>query len=210
MSFFPFELPKIKYDYDALEPVVSKTTMKIHHQKHHKLYIDKLNEIIEKDDFLKELPIDQLISKKNLDKIDEKTATKIKNFGGGHYNHIMFFDLLSPKTSKPGKLLKSLIDRDFGNFKSFEDNFKQNSQDHFGSGWCWLMLNKDGLKIKCTTNQNNPLNDEACVPVMGIDLWEHSYYLDYQNRKKDYIEKIWTKINWKDLDNKILEAEYVK
>jgi superoxide dismutase, Fe-Mn family len=210
MESYPFTLKKLNYQYDAIEPAVSAKTMKIHHQKHHKSYIDKLNETVKNSNFLKELPIDQLISKVTLEKVNEETAEKLRNFGGGHFNHIMFFDFLSNSGSKPEKMLHDLIKRDFGDFKTFEDAFKQKSNEHFGSGWCWLVLSKDKLKIQTTKNQDNPINFEKCTPIAGIDIWEHAYYLDYQNRKKDYIEEVFKKIDWKKADNKILENEYVK
>ena len=210
MQTYPFELPKLQYDYDALEPFVSAETMKTHHLKHHKSYVDKLNELVKGDDFLNELPLDQLISKENLNKIDEDTAEKIRNFGGGHYNHTLYFELLSVKPQKPGKMLSKLINDQFGDFKTFEKEFKNKAESHFGSGWCWLVLSKHGLTVKTTKNQDNPINFELCTPIMGIDLWEHAYYLDHKNRKKDYISKIWQKINWKEFDNKVLEAENVK
>jgi Fe-Mn family superoxide dismutase len=172
--------------------------------------VEKLNETISGNDFLTELSLDELISKKTLDEIDEDLAQKVKNFGGGHYNHIVYFNLFNEGPTKPGKLLSKLIARDFGDFKNFEGKFKESSQNYFGSGWCWLIINKHGLKIKNTTNQDTPLNYEPCKVLMGLDLWEHSYYVDFRNRKKDYIDKIWEKINWRDLDNVILEAEYVK
>ena len=210
MEKYPFSLPELKYEYSFLEPEISRETMKLHHSKHHKSYVEKLNEFVKGNDFLMELPIDQLISKKTLDELDDDLAQKIRDFGGGHMNHIMYFNMLEGGHKKVGKMLESLIKRDFGDFKTFEKEFKQKSQDHFGSGWCWLILNKHGLKIKTTTNQDSPLNTEVCKVIMGIDLWEHSYYVDFRNRKKEYIDKIWEKINWRDLDNIILEAEYVK
>lgn len=210
MEKYPFNLPKLKYEYDFLEPDISQETMKLHHGKHHKSYVEKLNENVKGNSFLMELSLDELIGKNTLDELDEELSQNIRNFGGGHFNHIMFFNMLEGGHKKPGKMLLSLIKRDFGDFKNFENKFKQKSQDYFGSGWCWLVLNKHGLQIKTTSNQDNPLNSEICKVIMGIDLWEHSYYVDFRNRKKEYIDKIWEKINWRDLDNIILEAEYVK
>ena len=210
MEKYPFSLTKLKYEYNFLEPDISRETMKLHHGKHHKSYVEKLNENVNGNSFLMELPLDELISKKTLDELDEELSQKIRNFGGGHFNHIMFFKMFEGGHKKPGKMLSSLIKRDFGDFKNFENTFKQKSQEYFGSGWCWLVINKHGLQIKTTANQDNPLNNEICKVVMGIDLWEHSYYVDFRNRKKEYLNKIWEKINWLDLDNIILEAEYVK
>lgn len=206
---YPFKLPKLEVDYDVCEPLISKEAMKLHHQKHHKSYIDKLNELVHKDDFLRELDIEKLISKETLDKVDEKTAEKIRNFGGGHFNHTMFFNLLIKKKNSPGKMMTSLINKDFGSIDDFIETFKEESNNHFGSGWCWAIIGKTGLEIKTTKNQDNPVNFEKCKPIFGIDLWEHVFYLDHQNRKKEYIDGIFDYINWKEVENYILEAENV-
>lgn len=207
MKIYPFTLPELKYKYGELSHLISEKAMKLHHQKHHKSYIDKLNDIVKSNDFLKELSVEKMLSKENLDKIDQELNESVRNFGGGHYNHIMFFNLLSPKSTKPGKMLTSLINKDFGSFDEFKKQFTEKSNKHFGSGWCWLVLKNDSLKIQTTKNQDNPINFEVCKPIFGIDLWEHTYYLDYNNRRSDYIDKVFNYINWKEIDNYILESE---
>ena len=210
MYMYPFKLQELNYDYDELKPFISKETMTLHHKKHQKSYIDKLNDYVSCDNFLKELPLDQMISFENLKKLDKDKEEKIRNFGGGHYNHLIYFNAISPNPKKPGKLLSNLVKKDFLSFKKMEDLFKEKAQSYFGSGWCWLVLKNNELKIQTTSNQDNPINDCKCTCLMGIDLWEHSYYLDYNNRKKDYLNQIWEIVNWIDIDNKILESENVK
>jgi len=207
MHTYPFKLPNFTLPYDVCSPLISKKAMKIHHQKHHKSYVDKLNELIANDEFLSELSLDMLIKKENLDKIDETTSEKVRNFGGGHFNHLLFFSLLTNKKSSPGKMFMDLIKKDFGDFNEFLNEFKEKSNNHFGSGWCWATIRDSGLEIKTTKNQDTPVNYEKCKPILGIDLWEHVYYLDYQNRKKEYIDGIFDYINWKQVENYILEAE---
>ncbi len=207
MKTYPFKLSEFQLPYDVCSPLISKEAMKIHHQKHHKLYVDNLNELVSKDEFLSELPIDALISKENLDKVSEDVAEKIRNFGGGHFNHMIFFSVLSSKKNSPGKMLENLVKSNFSNYDDFINEFKEKANSHFGSGWCWAIIGKSGLEIKTTKNQDNPVNYEKCKPILGIDLWEHAYYLDHQNRKKEYIEGIFDHINWKQVENYILEAE---
>jgi Fe-Mn family superoxide dismutase len=207
MNTYPFTLPEIKISYKELSPYISEKAMKLHHQKHQKAYIDKLNETVENDDFLKELSLEQIISKETLSKVSEEKAEKIRNFGGGYFNHIMFFNILVSKKKKTGKMFNTFIKKDFGSFEDFKKEFNEKSNSHFGSGWCWAVIDDGMLKIETTKNQDNPINFKKCKPILGIDLWEHAYYLDYNNRKKEYIEKFLDHIDWEEVENYILEEE---
>lgn len=207
METYPFSLPEIKISYKEISPYISEKAMKLHHQKHHKAYVDKLNETVENDDFLKELSLEQMISKETLSKVNEEKAEKLRNFGGGNYNHIMFFKLLTRKKKKIGKMFESFVKKDFGSFEEFKNEFNEKANSHFGSGWCWAVIDDKMLKIETTKNQDNPINFKKCKPILGIDIWEHAYYLDYNNRKKDYVENFLDHVNWEEVENYILEQE---
>lgn len=186
-----FELPKLNYAYDALEPVIDAKTMEIHHTKHHQTYIDNLNKAIAGTE-LENQSIEHIC--KNAD------TPALKNNGGGHYNHSLFWEILTPNGSKePVGNLKSAIEN-YGGFEKFKTDFSEAAKTRFGSGWAWLCKNEDGsLEVCSTPNQDNPLMpNSGCdgTPILGIDVWEHAYYLNYQNRRPDYISAFFEVINW--------------
>lgn len=188
-----FELPRLKYAYDALEPHIDARTMEIHHTKHHAAYTNNLNNAI-KDTDLVNKSIEDIL--KNISKL----PIAIRNNGGGFYNHNMFWEIMSPKGGglPQGELL-SAINRDFGSFDKFKELFNNAAATRFGSGWAWLVKQGDKLIVSSTPNQDNPLMDLAEVkgtPIFGLDVWEHAYYLKYQNRRPDYIEAFWNVIDW--------------
>ena len=191
----PHTLPKLPYAYDALEPHIDAKTMEIHHSKHHQAYVDNVNKAIAGKADLEAKSIEALIS--NLNAVPEDIRTAVRNNGGGHANHSLFWKLLGPKAGgEPvGKLAES-IKKDFGNFAAFKEKFEAAGKTRFGSGWAWLSLDKSGkLEVSSTANQDNPLM-EGKKPVVGLDVWEHAYYLKYQNRRPDYIAAFWNAINW--------------
>jgi Fe-Mn family superoxide dismutase len=191
-----FELPKLPYDYNALEPYIDAQTMEIHHTKHHGGYTKKLNAAIEGTD-LENLSIEEIL------KNASKHSTAVRNNGGGFYNHKLFWQNMSPNGGgKPEGKLAEAIDRDFGSFDNFKETFNKAAAGRFGSGWAWLVNQNGKLVITSTPNQDNPLMDVAEVqgtPILGLDVWEHAYYLKYQNKRPDYIDAFWNVINWSDV-----------
>ncbi len=187
-----FELPKLAYSYDALEPTIDAKTMEIHHSKHHQAYVDNLNNAIAGTD----------LEGKSLEEI-QKTGTDkpaVRNNGGGHYNHSLFWELLTPGGSKePVGNVKAEIEK-IGGFEKFKEDFSNAAKTRFGSGWAWLVKNSDGsVVVSSTPNQDNPLMPVADVqgtPILGLDVWEHAYYLNYQNRRPDYVSAFFDVINW--------------
>ncbi|MFW5913987.1 MAG: superoxide dismutase [Bacillota bacterium] len=188
-----FELPKLNYAYDALEPHIDKRTMEIHHTKHHQGYINKLEAALEGHEDLKQKPLEEVL--RNLDQVPEDIRTKVRNTGGGHYNHTLFWTVMDPDGGgKPeGELLKA-IERDFGSFGSFQETFENAAKGRFGSGWAWVVVDNGTLKITSTPNQDVPFDEGE--PILGLDVWEHAYYLNYQNRRPDYIKAFWNIVNW--------------
>lgn len=183
----PHTLPQLDYSYDALEPHIDARTMEIHHSKHHQAYVDKLNQALENYPELQEKPVEDLL--KNLDQIPEPVRTAVKNNGGGHYNHSLFWEVMS-KTPQPiSGLLKTKIEEKWSSIENFKDTFTQAAISTFGSGWTWLCIKNNELEIISTSNQDTPLA-EGSTPIFLIDVWEHAYYLKYQNRRPDYI-KAW-------------------
>lgn len=189
-------LPELPYAFDALEPYMDAKTVEIHFGKHHKTYVDKLNLALEKHPSLFQKSIEELLI--NLDKVPEDIRIPVRNFGGGHANHSLFWEVMSP-ASKSGKCSGSLlkaITRDFGNFDEFKKLFTEKSLAFFGSGWVWLVVDNTGkLEITCTGNQDTPLSSGK-KPILVIDLWEHAYYLKYQNRRPEFVEAWWNLVNW--------------
>lgn len=189
-----FELPKLDYSYDALEPHIDARTMEIHHTKHHAAYINNLNAAIESTDMAGK-SIEELLS--NISSL----PVAVRNNGGGYYNHSLFWKVMSPNGGgKPSGELAAAIDKAFGSFDAFKEEFSKAAATRFGSGWAWLVKTPTGeLVVSSTPNQDNPLMDIAEVkgtPLLGIDVWEHAYYLNYQNRRPDYIGAFWSVINW--------------
>ena len=196
----PFELPQLNYSHDALEPHIDYKTMEIHHGKHHAGYTAKLNAALEGTDH-SDKSIEELMT--NLD----MSNGALRNNGGGFYNHSLFWKVMSPNGGgTPSGSLSEAIDRDFGSFENFKDSFSKAAATQFGSGWAWLCANSDGkLEVCSTPNQDNPLMPGVgCdgTPILGIDVWEHAYYLNYQNRRPDYIEAFFKVVNWEEVQNK--------
>lgn len=189
-----FELPKLPYAYDALEPYIDARTMEIHHTKHHNTYVTNLNAAVEGTEFANK-DIIELIS--NLDAVPEEKRTAVRNNGGGHANHTLFWEILTPGGAKaPSGDLAAAIDAKFGSFEAFKDEFSKAAAGRFGSGWAWLVVDKNGeLKVTSTPNQDSPYM-EGETPILGLDVWEHAYYLNYQNRRPDYIVAFWNVVNW--------------
>ncbi|CDL82758.1 superoxide dismutase [Mn] [Xenorhabdus szentirmaii] len=194
-----YSLPSLPYSYDALEPHFDKQTMEIHHTKHHQTYVTNLNTALEAFPELCGLGIDDLIQQ--LDKFPADKRTFVRNNAGGHSNHSLFWEGLKLGTELSGAL-KAAIERDFGSVDSFKEKFEQAAATRFGSGWAWLVLKEDGkLAVVSTANQDNPLMGEEIAgtsgyPIVGLDVWEHAYYLKYQNRRPDYIKAFWHVVNW--------------
>lgn len=190
------KLEPLPYDYDALEPYIDEQTMRIHHTKHHQTYIDKLNAALEGQDALKDEKPEDLL--KNLNAIPETIRTAVRNHGGGHVNHSFFWPLLKKDVKFEGKV-KDAIYTKFGDFNGFKKAFSDAAAMLFGSGWAWLVLDNDDLQIITTPNQDSPLI-QGKTPLLGLDVWEHAYYLKYQNRRPEYIEAFFNVINWHKVD----------
>lgn len=197
-----FKLPELGYEFDALEPHIDAKTMEIHHGKHHKAYVDNLNKALEGKDAPDD--IEKLI--KNVSKYDKA----VRNNGGGHYNHSIFWKLISPGgAKKPSDKVAKLIDEAFGSFDKFKEDFTEQAKTRFGSGWAWLCQGDGGkLHVGSTANQDNPLMDidVDCKghPILGLDVWEHAYYLNYQNRRPDYISAFFNVINWDEVEKRMI------
>ena len=190
-----YKLPDLPYAYDALEPYIDAKTMEIHHSKHHQAYITKVNAALEGSSF-GNTSIDELCTK--LSDLPENIQGAVRNNGGGHFNHSLFWSILSPKneSSEPSVELNNAINNSFGSMESFKEEFSNTAATRFGSGWAWLIKEDDGsLTISSTANQDNPLM-EGKTPILGLDVWEHAYYLNYQNRRPDYINAFFNIINW--------------
>lgn len=193
-----YELPQLNYDYSALEPYIDAKTMEIHHTKHHQAYVNNLNAALEKHPEVKNDSIEDLI--KHLDVIPEDIRQAVRNNGGGHYNHSLFWKILRPNPQiMPNENLLSEINSTFGSFDSFKEKFNTAALSRFGSGWTWLVRTPEGgLEVLSTPNQDNPLM-EGKSPLIGLDVWEHAYYLNYQNRRADYISAWWNILDWKEI-----------
>ena len=199
-----FTLPPLPYDFAALEPHIDAKTMEIHHGKHHQTYVNNLNAAIEKAPELASKSLDDLM--RSAAKLPEAVRTAIRNNGGGHWNHSMFWQIMAPKAGgEPGGNLGAAIKSAFGDFAKFREQFSAAGVGRFGSGWAWLINNGGKLSITSTPNQDNPLMDGQKA-VMGIDVWEHAYYLKYQNRRPDYITAWWNVVNWKEVEKRFSQG----
>jgi len=200
------ELPPLPYDYNALEPHIDEQTMRIHHDKHHNGYVTNLNKALEGAANLQNKSLDELLS--NLGSVPESIRTAVRNNGGGHYNHTMFWSIMSPKGGgEPKGELADAIKSTFGSFASFQEQFAKAGMTRFGSGWAWLVLDKGGkLAVTSTANQDTPLSDGQ-KPLMGVDVWEHAYYLKYQNRRADYLAAWWNVVNWDEVAARYKKAK---
>ncbi len=196
-------LPELGYDYNALEPYFDEATMKIHHTKHHQTYVDKLNAALEKYPDLQEKTVEELL--KDLTKIPEDIRNAVRNHGGGHYNHSLFWTTLK-KDSKLSENMNVAISEQFGNFELFKKQFTDAALNRFGSGWAWLVVNKGKLEIVSTANQDCPLS-EGKKPIVGLDVWEHAYYLKFQNRRAEFIEAFFQIINWEHVEKLYEDAK---
>ena len=195
-----FTLPPLPYDFGALEPHIDAKTMEIHHGKHHQTYVNNLNAAIEKAPELAKKSLDDLM--RNVNSLPEAVRTPIRNNGGGHWNHSMFWQIMAPKAGgEPGGNLGAAIKTAFGDFAKFREQFSAAGVGRFGSGWAWLINTGGKLSITSTPNQDNPLM-EGQKAVMGLDVWEHAYYLKYQNRRPDYIQAWWNVVNWKEVEKR--------
>jgi superoxide dismutase, Fe-Mn family len=197
-----FELPKLDYAYNALEPNIDAATMEIHHTKHHAAYTDKLNAALDGDDA--KLSIEALMADVS------KRSLAVRNNGGGFYNHNLFWKVIGPDgNGKPKGDLLTAIEKDFGSFESFKEEFNNAAATRFGSGWAWLVKQPGGkLVVSSTPNQDNPLMDVVEVkgtPILGLDVWEHAYYLHYQNRRPEYIQAFWNVVNWDEVSKRFLD-----
>jgi Fe-Mn family superoxide dismutase len=190
-----YEVPPLPYAYNALEPYIDEQTMQLHHDKHHAAYVNNLNTALEGQAALAALPVDQLI--RRLNEVPENIRTAVRNNGGGHLNHTMFWEIMKPGGGgAPSGALASAIQQVFGSFDEFKAKFKDAGVKRFGSGWVWLTRDLSGaLQVTSTANQDSPLID-GLYPVMGNDVWEHAYYLKYQNRRPDYLDAWWNVVNW--------------
>ncbi|MEK6957574.1 MAG: superoxide dismutase [archaeon] len=192
-----FEVPKLKYDYNALEPYIDEQTMRIHHDKHHQAYADKLNAAIKGTEWEKK-SIEEIIV--NLNTVPENIRGPVRNHGGGHYNHSLFWEMMAPKSGGiPQGEIGKAINLTFGSFDKFKEAFTAAATGQFGSGWAWLVVGNGKLEVVSTPNQDNPLT-QGKKPVLGIDVWEHSYYIKYQNRRPEYIAAFYNVINWKKVE----------
>lgn len=189
-----FELPKLPYSYDALEPHIDAKTMEIHHTKHHQTYVDKLNAALEGHDDLAAKSVEELLQ--DLDAVPDSIRTAVRNHGGGHANHSLFWQLLAPNAGgDPTGELADALTASFGNVASFEKKFSEEAASRFGSGWAWLVVRDGQLAVYSLPNQDSPLS-QGDTPILGLDVWEHAYYLKYQNKRPDYIEAFWNVVNW--------------
>lgn len=197
------QLPALPYAFNALEPNIDATTMEIHHDKHHGGYVSKLNAALEGHADLESKSIEDLLG--SIDSVPESIRTAVRNNGGGHANHSLFWEILSPNGGgQPTGAIADAINSTFGGFEKFKDEFSTAAAGRFGSGWAWLVVNNGKLEIMSTPNQDSPYM-EGKTPVLGLDVWEHAYYLKYQNKRPDYISAFWNLVNWAEV-NKRYEA----
>ncbi|MBU5362227.1 superoxide dismutase [Enterococcus raffinosus] len=200
-----YTLPDLPYGYDALEPYIDVETMHLHHDKHHNTYVTNLNAAIEKYPELGEQSIEELVT--NLNEFPEDIRTAVRNNGGGHANHSFFWKIMAPNAGgEPTGAIKDAIDQAFGSFEKMKEEFKTAATGRFGSGWAWLVLNNGKLEITSTANQDSPLTDGK-TPIIGLDVWEHAYYLKYKNVRPDYIAAFWDVVNWDQANENLANAK---
>lgn len=200
-----YTLPDLPYGYDALEPYIDVETMHLHHDKHHNTYVTNLNAAIEKYPELGEQSIEELVT--NLNEVPEDIRTAVRNNGGGHANHSFFWKIMAPNAGgEPTGAIKEAIDQAFGSFEKMKEEFKTAATGRFGSGWAWLVLNNGKLEITSTANQDSPLTDGK-TPIIGLDVWEHAYYLKYKNVRPDYIAAFWDVVNWDQVNENLAAAK---
>ncbi len=205
-----YQLPPLPYAFNALEPHIDARTMEIHHDKHHAAYIAKANAALEGQAELAAKSVEELIS--NLSAVPENVRTVLRNNGGGHANHSLFWTVMAPNAGgKPTGDVAAAIDRDLGGFDKFKESFANAAANRFGSGWAWLIVKDGKLAVTSTANQDNPLMqgvaDAVGTPILGLDVWEHAYYLNYQNRRPDYISAWWNVVNWEEVNKRLKSAK---
>jgi Fe-Mn family superoxide dismutase len=200
-----FELPPLPYDYSALEPYIDEQTMHLHHDKHHQAYVTNLNNALQGQSQFESLPIEELI--RRINEVPESIRTAVRNNGGGHLNHSMFWQIMKPNGGgEPTGPLASAVTSTFGSFDNFKTQFNDAGVKRFGSGWAWLVMDRAGaLSVISTANQDSPLMD-GMLPIMGNDVWEHAYYLKYQNRRPDYLAAWWNVVNWDEIARRYQQA----
>ncbi|HEY2422038.1 MAG TPA: superoxide dismutase [Neobacillus sp.] len=200
-----FELPQLPYAEDALEPHIDKETMNIHHTRHHNTYVTNLNNALAGNEELLSKSVEEVIS--NLNAVPESARTAVRNNGGGHANHSLFWQILSPNGGgAPTGELADAINSKFGSFESFKEEFAKAATTRFGSGWAWLSVAGGELEVSSTPNQDSPLM-EGKTPILGLDVWEHAYYLKYQNKRPDYINSFWNVVNWDEVSKRYSQAK---
>ncbi len=196
-------LPELSFKYNALEPYIDALTMEIHHTKHHQGYITKYVAALEGMDELLEMDVEDVL--KNLDKVPENKKQAVINNGGGYFNHRLFWEILSPKTTSPSPKLKKALEKSFGSVEEFKEVFSNAAATRFGSGWAWLLVDKDkNLLVTSTANQDAPFN--LGTPILALDVWEHAYYLNYQNKRPEYIKNFWNVVNWEQVSKNFDQA----
>ncbi len=200
------EVPPLPYDYNALEPYIDEQTMHLHHDKHHAAYVTSLNTALEKYPDLQKKRVEDLL--RDINSVPEAIRTAVQNHGGGHANHTMFWQIMKPQGGgNPTGAIARVIDDKLGGFQSFKEKFNDNGVKRFGSGWTWLILKGSSFELISTANQDSPLMQGA-YPIMGNDVWEHAYYLKYQNRRADYLNAWWSVVNWEAINQRLQEAGY--
>ena len=199
------ELPPLPYEYNALEKSIDEATMRTHHDKHHATYVNNLNAALEKAPEAQAHSPEQLIQ--NLDSLPEEIRMAVRNNGGGHVNHTMFWQIMSPQSSEPKGALLDAINSSFGSLDDFKKLFQEAGVKRFGSGWVWLVKKDGALAITSTPNQDNPLMDGSGTPILGNDVWEHAYYLRYQNLRPKYLEAWWDVVNWDEVSKRFENAQ---
>jgi Fe-Mn family superoxide dismutase len=199
-----YEVPDLPYDYGALEPHIDEQTMRLHHDKHHQAYVDKANGALEGTEW-EDKPIEEVLQ--NLDSLPSDKQGVVRNNGGGHANHTFFWQIMGPDGGgEPEGALREAIDETFGSFDDFKNQLKEAGVGRFGSGWAWLVHDGSGLQVTSTANQDSPVM-EGQTPLLGVDVWEHAYYLKYQNKRPDYIDAWWNVVNWDEVSRRFEEAQ---
>jgi Fe-Mn family superoxide dismutase len=199
------EVPALPYAYEALEPYIDSQTMHLHHDKHHQAYVDNFRAALEKAPELKDKNPEDIL--RNLSSVPEAVRTAVQNNGGGHVNHSMFWAIMGPNAGgAPTGAIGDAITKTFGDFAQFQEKFNDAGVKRFGSGWAWLVQGKSGLEIVSTANQDNPLS-QGLYPIMGNDVWEHAYYLKYQNRRAEYLKAWWNVVNWNEVNKRFATAQ---
>lgn len=197
---YPFQLPKLGYEFNALESFIDAETMELHHDKHHQAYVDKLNDALKDHADLQKLTIEELLAQ--VDSLPDAIKSAVRNNGGGHANHSMFWTIMKKnENGKPSGALSDAIDRDFGSFEDFKEKFNDAGVKQFGSGWVFLISTGDKLEIKSFPNQDTPLMNSS-TPILGNDVWEHAYYVTYRNRRPEYLKQWWNVINWDEVSKR--------